>query len=187
MRKYLSLIIALIICSAVFAAPLSEGFEGLSFPPDGWKVHNGGGTYTWYRSTEHSPHTGEAHAQIYCERYAHDDWLISPQLLPSVANHTFSFWSKNFHDVFDEEFNVKLSTGTNNVEDFTVTLAANVVPPGTYTQYTYDLSAYIGTPVYVAVQAISQYVLSLYVDDVTGPEVIIPSQPPNVAVQPMPM
>lgn len=186
MKKFFSLSILLVICSMMFAAPLSEGFEGLTFPPEGWKVHNGGGANTWIRATQHTPHSGAAHAWIESEQVAHDDWLITPILMPTAANHTLSFWSKNFHAVFDEKFNVKLSTATNNIEDFTVTLAEDVQPPGAWTQYTYDLSAYIGMPVYVAVQTVTQYILNLYLDDFTGPEVVIPELPPFVAKNPLP-
>ena len=186
MKKFFSLSILLVICSMMFAAPLSEGFEGLTFPPEGWKVHNGGGANTWIRATQHTPHSGAAHAWIESEQVAHDDWLITPILMPTAANHTLSFWSKNFHAVFDEKFNVKLSTATNNIEDFTVTLAEDVQPPGAWTQYTYDLSAYIGMPVYVAVLTVTQYILNLYLDDFTGPEVVIPELPPFVAKNPLP-
>lgn len=188
MKKFFSLSMLLLLCSMMFAAPLSEGFEGLTFPPEGWKVHNGGGPNTWHRSTEHSPRTGEAHAQLNNEQtyIAHDDWLITPILLPSAANHTISFWSKNFVNLFDETFHVKLSTGSNNIEDFTVILEENVLPPGEWTQYSYDLSAYIGMQVYVAIHSTTEYGFYAYMDDFEGPEVVIPELPPFIAKNPLP-
>ncbi|MBZ0242276.1 MAG: hypothetical protein K8F24_03590, partial [Bacteroidales bacterium] len=68
------------------------------------------------------------------------------------------------------------TTGTNEA-DFTVTLASNVTPPEAYTQYTYDLTAYIGQPVYVAVQAISTDQYYLFLDDFLGPDLVYPATP----------
>lgn len=153
------------------AASLNESFEGETFPPAGWTVINGGGPGTWERSTEH-PHTGNACAKINFNSVAHNDWLITPGLIPAPGNATFSFYARNGAEYLLERFNVKLSTTGTNEADFTVTLASNVEPPPyVYTNYTYDLSAYNGQTVYVAIQAISQDLLYFNIDDVTGPNI----------------
>ncbi|HON17832.1 MAG TPA: choice-of-anchor J domain-containing protein, partial [Salinivirgaceae bacterium] len=153
-------------------AVLNEGFEGTTFPPDGWKVINGGDDNTWTRYTS-TPITGTASASIFYSSTAHDDWLITPPLQVASGD-AITFKAKNHNAGYLEEFHVKLSTTGNNAADFTVTLASNVAPPDTVTTYTYDLSAYAGQVVYVALQAISTDMWRLYVDDFSGPTIYIP-------------
>lgn len=175
MKKIVIMMIAILSFAIIFAAPLNEGFEG-TFPPDGWRVVNGGAANAWTRYTS-GQRTGVACASIGYNSTAHNDWLITPKLSPTDGDATFSFWAKNGSSTYIDRFNVKLSTTSNDVAAFTVELAANVGPPTTYTQYTYDISAYNGQQVYLAIQAISADMLRLYVDDVTGPEIYVPSYP----------
>ncbi|HOF92289.1 MAG TPA: choice-of-anchor J domain-containing protein, partial [Tenuifilaceae bacterium] len=155
-------------------ANLNEGFEDVTFPPEGWKVINGGDANTWIRSTV-TPISGSASARIQWGSTAHNDWLITPPLAPAAGNSSISFWSKNQSAGLMELFNVKLSTTGNDESDFTITLASNVGPGTTAQQYTYDLTAYIGQVVYVAVQAISTDMYYLYVDDFEGPPIYVAS------------
>ena len=178
MRKLFTLLF-LLIYAGIYSQNLIEGFEGAAFPPNDWTVINNGDPNTWGRTTT-NPRTGVACAAINYGSIAHDDYLISPQLVPATGNSTFSFWSKNGSSNWIEKFNVKLSTTGNAAGDFTVILASEVGPPTTYTQYSYDLSAYIGQNVYVAVQSISTDMLTLYIDDVTGP-FYISNFPPSCA------
>jgi len=159
---------------------LNEGFEGTTFPPEGWTVINGGGTNAWVRYTS-GYRTGVACTSIGYNATAHDDWLISPRLAPTEGDATFSFWAKNGSTSWIDEFNVLLSITTNEVTSFTEVLASNVGPGDTYTEYSYDISAYNGQIVYLAIQAISADKLRLYVDDVTGPEIYVDPVPPNPA------
>lgn len=71
---------------------LNEGFESTLFPPAGWKVINGGSPdQTWIRYTS-TPISGTASASIrYHGTQAHDDWLITPPLMPVAGNDTISF------------------------------------------------------------------------------------------------
>lgn len=149
---------------------LNEGFEGTVFPPEGWTIANNDGGNTWVRNTTSTyVHTGSACASILYNATAHDDWLITPRLTPTADNHTLSFWARNRSSTYIDRFNVKLSTTTNDITSFTVNLASNVGPGTTYTQYTYNLGAYVGSDVYVAIQAISADMWQLFVDDVVGP------------------
>ncbi len=158
---------------------LFEGFEGTTFPPIGWTVHNGGGSQTWQRSTT-NPHSGEAHAHLRYDSVAHDDWLITPKLAPSATNHHISFYATNNHATYDERFNILVSTTTPEVASFTNTVASNEgTGANTYMFHTYDLSQFIGQEIYVAIQAISTNQLYLQVDDVSGPDIVsdIPAAP----------
>ncbi len=154
---------------------LDEGFEG-DFPPAGWTIINGGDPNTWGKYSGLS-HTGDYMAGIAWGSTAHNDWLITPRIQPEVGNVDISFWALNYSSSYEEEFNVMLSTTGTDEADFTVTLAANVTPPTAYTQYTYDLTAYIGQPVYVAVQAISTDKYYLFLDDFLGPDFFYPATP----------
>ena len=172
----LTMMAVLLTVGSSFAQNLSEGFEGTDFPPAGWKVINGGDANTWVRYTT-TPYAGTACASIAYGSTAHNDWLITPKLRPIAGNTDFSFWARNGSTTFIDEFNVLLSTTGNNESDFTITLASNVGPGTTYTEYVYDLSAYAGQDIYVAIQAISTDELRLYVDEVTGPALAPPDAP----------
>ncbi len=158
----------------------SEGFEGSAFPPSGWTVYNEGDLNTWFRSTSYSQHSGNAYASIeYNDVYAHDDWLVTPRVAPTQANHVFSFWSRNQSDTRPECFNVKLSTTDNQITSFATTLGSNQSPGATYFQYSYDLTPFIGQNIYLAIQAITLNGFYLHIDDVAGPPLTLSTEPSN--------
>ncbi len=183
MKKIHFLICLTLLLSAfsqLYSVELTEGFEGTTFPPLGWTVLNGGDGNTWERYTDEPAHTGSACAAIAFDYFtAHNDWLITPRLTPTLTNHVFSFWAKNLDMEFPEKFNVKLSTLTNQAGDFSVTLATEVTPGYYYTFYTYDLSSYTGQNIYVAIQAISTNMYYLFIDDVTLPSLVVYPEPTN--------
>ncbi len=163
---------------------LFEGFEGTQFPPAGWSVYNGGGAQQWQRSTT-APHTGAAHAHLRYDTVAHDDWLISPKLAPTATNHHYSFWGTNSSTYFDERFNVLVSTTDDAVASFTNTIASDVsTGAADYMYHEYDLSAFIGQHIYVAIQAISTNQLYLRIDDVTGPDIVVEAPAAPVLLAP---
>ncbi|HOY85561.1 MAG TPA: choice-of-anchor J domain-containing protein [Candidatus Syntrophosphaera sp.] len=178
MKKLLILLIVLFAFGAAFAA-LTEGFEGTTFPPEGWRVINGGGANTWVRSSS-AYHSGSYGASIMYNATAHDDYLITPKLAVTTSNYTFSFWARSSSSTYLEAFDVKLSTGTNNVADFTVTLAEDITAPYAWTQFTYDLQTpvdYTGQNVYLAVRARSTDELYLFLDDFSGPDIYVANDP----------
>ena len=147
---------------------LSEDFEG-NWLPDGWLTIDDGDPNSWAKDNFKNHTTdGEYSVIIYYNAAAHDDWLIAPQLAPTAGNYTFSFWALRS---WSEEFNVMLSTTGTNKTDFTVTIASNESPVSadTWEEFSYDLSAYNGTDIYVAIQAISTDQNYLCIDDVLGP------------------
>ena len=72
-----------------------------------------------------------------------------------------------------------VSTASNAVSDFTIQLGSEITTTTTWTQYDYDLSAYIGTPIYVAIQATALNQFYLRVDDFTGPDLQMFPEPSN--------
>ena len=120
--KFLScLFLFWVALSSLLGTALAEGFENPSFPPAGWTVVNGGDANTWVRNTgSYYVHSGGGSASIIYTTAAHDDWLITPQLIPTTGDVTFSFWARNVSTYIDR-FNLKLSTYGTDIADFTVT------------------------------------------------------------------
>jgi hypothetical protein len=160
----------------VTRAPLSEGFEGGAIPAD-WTVYDeDGDTYEWEAYSTTDAHTGSYLARIHYNSSGCDDWLITPKLAV-VTGDTLKFWAKSYSSYFLEDFEVLLSTSGNTVADFTITLDTITGQPYAWTEYKYDLSTYDGENVYVAVRCTSVDQYYLYVDDFTGPEIYVPTEP----------
>ena len=149
---------------------VDEGFEdGTS---DWSSVNNDGDAYTWTVASETSTgrdvaYTGDYGQEVHYNITGNDDWLLSTPLdLTDKDSASFSFWSRSHSSSFLESFNVKLSTTGTDIADFSVTLEEVTDVPNEWTQYTYDLSAYTGQTVYVAIQCVSVDEYYLFVDDI---------------------
>jgi len=97
-----------------------------------------------------------------------DDYIITPQInLTGATGSNFSFWGKSLTDAFGlERFEVLLSTGGNEIGDFTVDLSGGEQQaPLDYTEYSYDLSAYDGQQVYIAIHYMAQDSFVFQMDD----------------------
>lgn len=157
------------------AQNLSEGFEG-TFPPEDWTIINQGDANTWTKYTSSSSaHSGSASARISYSTTAHDDWLITPKLTIMSAQDSIHFWAKNHTASFLEEFRVKVSTETPLIADFTHILDTLASPGTSWEKFSYDLSAFNGQDIYIAIEAISTNEYHLYVDDFSGPTLFVPS------------
>ena len=118
-----------------------------------------------------SRYNGEAHNGSYSMRakynssYAHQDYLVSPQI---TLGGSLSFYAKKGGS-YTDTFRVYLSTsGNTSASDFTIELTnGNVEPTTTYTQYTYDLSDYTGMGYVAIVYTAPKDQYYLYVDDIT--------------------
>jgi len=103
---------------------LSEGFEG-DWPPEDWLVvNNDGGTQEWGQYSTYS-HTGSYSA---CSRWEsstlrNDDWLITPQLTVG-SNDTLTFWYRVYLASYPESLEVRMSTTTSDLSNFTTVLWA---------------------------------------------------------------
>ena len=134
------------------------------------------GSYIAFNASATSPEaTGwEAHGGDRCgicfaaTTPPNNDWLISAPLT-LCSNASFSFWAKSITDRYGKErFNVLLSTTNNSASSFTVKLSGNnyIEAPTEWTQYTYNLSAYAGRTVYVAIQCVSNDAYAFMIDDI---------------------
>lgn len=98
-----------------------------------------------------------------------DDYFISPPMdLAGATGSSVSFWGKSVTDTYGlERFEVLLSTTGTAVADFTINLSGGEVqaPVDIYTEYAYDLTAYDGQQVYIAIHYMAQDSFVFQVDD----------------------
>ncbi|MBN2280483.1 MAG: carboxypeptidase regulatory-like domain-containing protein [Candidatus Marinimicrobia bacterium] len=149
---------------------LEEGFENYS--NGGWStIDNDGDGKTWALYVEQPPgdtlaHTGIKAAGCEYNSSGNDDYFVTPQIaLPSTGSAVFSFWAKSHSASYPEAFNVKISNSGREASDFTFTLQAIPSAPATWTLYQYDLGAFKGNTVYLALQCVSVDKWYLWADD----------------------
>ncbi|MEI7594464.1 MAG: choice-of-anchor J domain-containing protein [Bacteroidota bacterium] len=186
MKHLINIIFGLVFALNINAQSLSENFNG-TFPPTGWTVTDANSdSYTWIKETSNSYTRGSSAGAAkypYNASSTGNDWLITPCLYPVGGNCTFSFYASAVGGAsFPEKFNIKLSTTNTSTGSFTTTLVSNVtVSSTTYSQYSYDLSAYNGQAVYIAIQCVSaENMFYLEIDDAAGPSTTASATPPTV-------
>ncbi len=174
--KKITLLFLLLTLSFSIHAQFTEGFE--SGIPDDWTVINNGGSNGWVQNTAPNGGAleGDAVASITYNSSAHDDYLITPAIPVSVGvNESLSFNVKSRSSSFLESFEVLLSTTDTSEASFSVVLQAESDAPAAWTKTIFDLSAYDGQTVYVAVRATDTDRFELYLDDVySGIEIAVP-------------
>jgi hypothetical protein len=97
-----------------------------------------------------------------------NDYMITPQIdLTGATGSSLNFWAKSLTDQWgNEKFEILLSTSGNSVADFTENISGLVDDtPTDYTEYTYDLSAYDGQQVYIAIHYVSADTFVFQLDD----------------------
>ena len=164
---------------------INEDFEGTATGsiPNCWSLINGGDVNTWAVQNNFPayPRSGSKFARIAYSATAHNDFLITPPFTVTAnVSDIISFWARNYSTTYIDRFNVLVSTSGNQETDFTEVLATNVGPSTTYTEYTYDLSAYVGQTIYFAIQAISTDQYYLFIDDLMTSGVPLCDAPVNL-------
>lgn len=99
-----------------------------------------------------------------------NDYFITPaiDLTGAGGGTTLSFWAQSVTAQYGlERFEVLLSTTGTNVADFTENLSGGEeqAPEAVYTEFSYDLTAYEGEQVYVAIHYVAQDSFVLQMDD----------------------
>jgi hypothetical protein len=96
---------------------------------------------------------------------AADDWFILPELTINEGD-IFSFWGREITSNYGAEtINVGIYGETDGT--FSATLAENVeVYTTDWTEYSYDLSAYVGQTIRLAVNCVSLDVFGFMIDDI---------------------
>ena len=94
-----------------------------------------------------------------------DDWFISPQVQLGGAS-TISLWAASLSTQWGpEEFYIAVSTTGNDPADFT-DVSPKYQPGDAYEEFTFDLSAYNGQMIYVAIHCVSNDHWVLMIDDI---------------------
>ncbi len=158
MKKITLILFLLFFCFNSYAQ-FPEGFEGESFPPAGWVSfigENGLGTVQNWTTTNIS-NTGSNAAYNRYENVSGglaQDWLVTPQFTPGpLVGSTLRFFQRQSYTTdYGSTYYVYVSTGSQEtIADF-VQIDAQTEADFTYiyTMKEIDLSAYNGTPIYVA-------------------------------------
>lgn len=142
---------------------INESFEGGAIPA-GWAIYDANGDNSSFRAFNKPTHahTGNWIAMVDCYDNDGNDWLCTPQVTVQTGDR-FIFWARAWYGT--EKMNVKLSTSGNAISNFNVSLASNVSLSATYQEFSYDLSAYAGQSIYLAIQW-QQETYAIIVDDV---------------------
>lgn len=151
------------------------GFTGTTFPGSGdpmaYIVFDPATTDPPMTEPEIQAHSGTQFgacmASVPASGQGNDDWFISDLVAITASGASFTFWAKSYTaDYGLEQFNVGVSTSGNSPGDFSIISGSSAVSaPTTWTEYTYDLSSYVGQSIYVAIQCVSYDAFVFMIDD----------------------
>ncbi|MDY0018087.1 MAG: C25 family cysteine peptidase [Candidatus Delongbacteria bacterium] len=116
-----------------------------------------------------APRTGSKYAACFAAQTPpNNDWLISPQLNIG-AGYNLSLYARSLNSTYGlDRFKVGVSTTGTAQGDFTIISAGSYLEaPTAWTNYSYDLSAYAGQAVYIAIVCVSNDSFVFMLDDVT--------------------
>ena len=100
--------------------------------------------------------------------FPNDDWMISPEFtIDGVTSPTLSFWAKSITDQYGlERMRVAVGNST-DYNDFTVISSGNYIEvPTDWTQYEFDLSAYEGQTIRIAIHYVGNDSFVLQMDSI---------------------
>jgi len=163
-----------------------EGFEGIEVPegtytvtdlPEGWRSINAdGGVYPWVVQKGH-PHSGTKALRSDGENgFANDDWIITPALdIQAAKTDVLAFYAKKYWWDAPSQFEVRLSTTGVEMFDFNVLLGTETTTTD-YERKEYNLDAYDGQVVYVAIRNIKKAEVdgTVFLDDFFLPAINVP-------------
>lgn len=160
------------------------GFTGITFPntqvAKSFQVFNSNTTtpaMTPSETSDWSARSGDKMMVNFAATSApwNNDWMISPQVqLTAGLGATVSFWAKGCDAEYGaEKFKVLVSTTGTAVSNFTAVSAVTTTPSDAiWHEYTYNLNAYAGQQIYIAIQTTSEDQFGFAIDDfkvVTAP------------------
>lgn len=147
----------------------NEGYTGsfIVFNPSattpvansGWDAHTGSKGYYCFNST------GSVSGSP-----LNDDYAITPQINLNGTGSELKFWAQSLTDNYagGERFQVAISTTDTNPSSFTtISAPPYIIPPLAWTEYTYDLSAYDGMNIYIAIHVVSSDEFVFMLDDIS--------------------
>ena len=169
--KKITLLFAMLLFSIVGFSQFTEGFE--TEIPATFAVNNGGAaagnTWMYSGAPDGGAHGGTGVASITYEGTAHSDDLITPQITVTAGlNDQLSFWIRSRSATFLEPYEVLLSTTDTAAGSFTTTLQVSGEAVSAWEEKVFDLTAYVGLPIYIAIRATGTNEWELFVDDVVS-------------------
>ena len=149
---------------------LSVSFEDYGLPNDWLIIDNNDDGNEWFTASESGnnnsdlAYNGDIGLIINSSNASNDDYIITPLLsLPDNATTAnFTFWAKSLNSNLLEDFVARVSTDGSN---FNV-LEAVYEAPNSWSNYSYDLSSFIGQDIFLAIQCISSFGNYLVLDDI---------------------
>jgi hypothetical protein len=145
------------------------GFSGATYPhmldPQAWIVFNPAGVTPPLANNAHS---GSKYFACFAQKTPpNNDWLILPKM-SAVSGSVFSFWAQSYSAQYGlERLKVAVSTTGTAPADFTViSEGSHLEVPTAWTEYSFDLSAYAGQEIYVAINCVSNDAFFVMVDDI---------------------
>lgn len=153
---------------------LTESFTDPESIFDWTIINKDNGIQTWQRSLSKFR---TAPASITCRfesaTLQNDDWIITKKLFV-VAGDSLTFWHSIQSSAYPESLYVKVGT-TNNPNSGGWTNLAVIYDQSTSWKYKkYSLSAYAGQQIFIAFVNRSKDAFSIYIDDITGPQIVRP-------------
>ena len=144
------------------------GFSGISFPNSGSAM-----SYIIFNPNNTTPplednpgHTGDKYAACFASTTPpNNDWLITPQI---PGGGELRFWARTYMPDYGlERLKVGVSTTGTAPADFTIISEGTYMEvPVEWTEYVYDLTAYAGQQIHVALNCVSNDAFIMFIDDV---------------------
>ena len=112
-------------------------------------------------------HGGNAFgACLYATTPANNDFFILPSITIETGD-VFSFWALGYSSSYPESFKVGVYNGNGGLSSYLAGSASESITPSTkWTQYSYDLSAYNGRAIQLAIQCVSNDAFIFAIDDI---------------------
>jgi hypothetical protein len=180
MKRLLFFLMAMIFAIQGWTQTLNESFEGATFPPEEWTTATTAGSGTWQSSTGLF-HTGAKSAKSAYQSGGTTRWLITPKLSVTSDVTNFAFWIATDYWFSDgDDIEIFVSTTDNQTSSFSTTALLSLTEDSvttTWAQHSVDLSSYVGQDIYVAIRVTDNYGFHTFIDDVTGPNLYVPSCP----------
>jgi hypothetical protein len=157
--------------NGIDSQPYFEGFEGSTFPPNGWQRINVSGNVQWIIG--YFAHTG-AQAAVCAWQTAGigEDWLITPRW-NILAGDSLAFWLRPFYTGFQpDSLAVRVSTTDSNMSSFTTRILyiaeGNGYPSSAvYQRYSVSLNQFAGQGIFIAFKHMDQNGDGIFIDDVS--------------------
>ncbi len=159
-------------CQTQYELPFFEDFEETSTTRDCWRIADVDGDEQNWRLMNNS--NWFTHSGDYCysspswnsTALTSDNWLISPAIhISSPAQLTF--WASSIDPDYLDHFSVYVDTAIQTLFTSTTPLLRNEEAPYGYTEYAFDLGAYLGETIYIAFRHQDENQDWLMLDDIS--------------------